>query len=429
MRQVASSTGLQEPENRSVAPASGAAAGVQGWTPEPRTPQASIDLKECASSYPAYLAYLNRTFGNRTADPAGILQRDRMTDGDFRLLLLPNGSVVFELVRRGLQMGTDKMQKLVAYMNGILFRHGDVLRSPLQKVGGKVRLCWKGADQPFSRSHVGLPLHGWSSDPLHSDVSIPDFTFEEYIEINSKAVNKSWTSNSWRKVYARLQSVKQDKSGFVWRGGHSNTLRNSVLKRLKKVPAKLAPLLAEVAPDGINVDPPPEVNRHMSIYEQCRWAFTFYLPGYHYSASLKYKLACGQTIIFVRDEVRSEEFFYDALKDNENIYFVRSDLSDLWEVMERALRQHVERGGAVGAAAHEVAETYLSQRGIDCYVLLYLSRYYLPLVDRTWEAWERRSGSRRPGPGMPEVEVGDPPFATPHPGFDMRYVNYFCHIP
>ncbi|CAK0874629.1 unnamed protein product [Prorocentrum cordatum] len=99
---------------------------------------------------------------------------------------------------------------------------------------------------------------------------------------------------------------------------------------------------------------------------------------------LKYKLACNQTVFMVRKASKlREEFFYEALHHGSEIFYIKEDLSDLWEVIEEALSPADglpagARAARVAAGGRRVADTYLSRRGIDCYVMLYLQRYYFP---------------------------------------------------
>jgi len=101
---------------------------------------------------------------------------------------------------------------------------------------------------------------------------------------------------------------------------------------------------------------------------------------------LKYKMACGQTV-FIFGDVGEEEFWYDAIKDGENVFFITE--RTFWEDVHKALQpsrnpplSSWEKAACVAARAQRLADTYLSQHGIDCYVMLYLARYYLPLVLR-----------------------------------------------
>merc|ERR1712048_626965 len=106
----------------------------------------------------------------------------------------------------------------------------------------------------------------------------------------------------------------------------------------------------EVAPDGMNAkimkweqaDTPRE--DFISLYEQCKWTYTFHVAGHHYSAMLKYKMACAQTVFMVGEETKlRSEFWYDTLKHGKNIFFIKDNLSNLWQVLWEALSMGSEQ--------------------------------------------------------------------------------------
>jgi len=268
-----------------------------------------------------------------------------------------------------------------------------------------VSLLFRGADADFpsnprlqtSTYPGGFPLHGYSSDPGHYDIAMPDFTFVEYPEVRSHVVNTSWTSNSWPEVKARLKKVPHTKEGFMFRGKANWRGTRKMLEDLvnKGPPAYVRRRLKDFAPDGFDVLVHTYTPIHIlptafiSLYEQCEWAHTFHLSGTHYSAMLKYKLACGQTV-FLLGDVSEEEFWYDALKDGENVFFLRNNW--FWEDLHQALQPSEkppltarERAACVAARARRLTDTYLSQHGIDCYVMIYLTRYFLPWLRRVLE--------------------------------------------
>ncbi|CAK0867341.1 unnamed protein product, partial [Prorocentrum cordatum] len=63
------------------------------------------------------------------------------------------------------------------------------------------------------------------------------------------------------------------------------------------------------------------------------------------------------------------------------------DFSNFWDVIEEALQPQDglpagKRAEIVARQGRELADTYLSERGIDCYVNMYLTEYYIPLWSR-----------------------------------------------
>ena len=86
-----------------------------------------------------------------------------------------------------------------------------------------------------------------------------------------------------------------------------------------------------------------------------------------------------------------QEFWYDALRGDANIFWVNSDLSDLWEVLGRAFADgEGEKARAVAAAGRLVADSYLSEHGLACYLITYLVQYYLPAYARLGDSLLRR---------------------------------------
>jgi hypothetical protein len=358
----------------------------------------------CERDYPEYVGYLNRQFGNRTATvddldrEPGLGQSPFAPDGLGRLGLTlkanESGGVTMQMTQKP-RGEPIKLNGLLTLMQGVVDRHPDLLREELLAAGGHVTLFWRymGGDCPETRRTEGLPLHGWSSDWSHTDVAMPDFTFTEYKDIRSKDVNPDWTSNGWKDVQERLHKIKKTKRGFVYRGSMSNKARQQLGEMANSPPPeRLKDLLAEVAPDGFDVSMMQHAGskkeNFLSIYDQCEYAYTFHVAGKHYSANLKYKLACNQTVFMIgRKAYLKEEFWYEALRYGKNLFFIKEDFSNFWDVIEEALRPQDglpagKRAEIVAKQGRELADTYLSERGIDCYVNMYLTEYYIPLWSR-----------------------------------------------
>jgi len=300
-----------------------------------------------------------------------------------------------------------KRISMLKILRGFVERQQDNLRPELERLGGNISMYWRymSGDCPESRLRVGLPLHGYSSDQTRADVAMPDFTFDFYRDIHSQEVHPDdpeWKSDAWGDVSDRLREIKKEKLGFIWRGSLSNGGRQKLSEKVNAGPPEhLKPLLAEVVPDGFDVTTMLwNDNRtgtrtdFVSLYDQCKYKYTFHVPGRHYSAMLKYKLACNQTVFMVRKASKlREEFFYEALHHGSEIFYIKEDLSDLWEVIEEALSPAGglpagEKAARVAAGGRRVADTYLSQRGVDCYVMLYLKHYYFPF----WESASKCQG-------------------------------------
>lgn len=318
------------------------------------------------------------------------------------LELRPNGHVRLNMF----QVPRGEMTKRVALLKvlrGVVERQQENLRPELERLGGNVSMYWRfiNGDCPESRLRVGLPLHGYSSDQTRADVAMPDFTFDYYRDIRSQDEHpgdEEWKSDAWGDVSDRLREIKKEKNGFIWRGSLSNHGRQKLSELVNAGPPEhLRPLLAESVPDGFDVTLTGSGNgtsAWTSLYDQCKYKYTFHVPGKHYSAMLKYKLACNQTVFMVRKPSKlREEFWYEALHHGSEIFYIKEDLSDLWQVIEEALSPTDglpagERAARVAAGGRRVADTYLSQRGIDCYVMLYLQRYYFPY----WESASKCRG-------------------------------------
>lgn len=358
-----------------------------------------LDLDRCAADFPEYSAYLQNLWGNRSVytdeineEPVG--KSDTSGRCVFSLDLLPNGTAALDVASGG-RGPPGRRVALTRLLRGVVDRNQDAFATPLKKLGN-LSVYWRhmGGDCPETKKRKGLPLQGWSSDPRHTDIAMPDFTFENYKEIHSEETSKDWLTNSWEDVSRRLQNIKKEKKGFVWRGSGSSGVRWDMANLVNKGPPEhLKSLLAEVAPDGWDVkvmDWEGSGNEKrtdfISLYDQCKYTYTFHAPGHHYSAMLKYKLACGQTVFMLGTEGNMrQEFWYDTLHHGKNIYFIKENLSNFWEVLEEAFNaSSTERAGehaaAVARAGKNLVDEYLSQRGLDCYMVSYFSKYYFPLL-------------------------------------------------
>jgi len=385
-----------------------AAAGAAGRYRFREERAGRVDVAQCAADFPDFLVYLERAWGDRKASAEDLHREPETKFGGGRmgvaLELRPNGNVRLNMFQapRG---EPAKRVALLKVLRGVVERQQENLRPELERLGGNVSLYWRfmNGDCPESRLRVGLPLHGYSSDQTRADVAMPDFTFEYYRDIHSQDEHpgdEAWKSDAWGDVSDRLREIKKEKLGFIWRGSLSNHGRQRLSELVNAGPPEhLRPLLAEAAPDGFDVTltgsggGTAARSNFVSLYEQCKYKYTFHVPGKHYSAMLKYKLACNQTVFMVRKASKlREEFFYEALHHGSEIFYIKEDLSDLWEVIEEALSPADglpagARAARVAAGGRRVADTYLSRRGIDCYVMLYLQRYYFPF-------WERASKCR-----------------------------------
>ena len=132
----------------------------------------------------------------------------------------------------------------------------------------------------------------------------------------------------------------------------------------------------------------------VALEEQCHSKYLLHLSGNGYSAGLKYKLACGSLVLFVRDP--SEEFFYPGLIEGE--HFVALPYPNLWiadaaqqqleldRILVSALNMTLTRfQGAAGEreaerialAGQRFALEQLRSSALECYWYAVLRHYEL----------------------------------------------------
>jgi hypothetical protein len=299
-----------------------------GVTTRDRMLPAPVNLAECASQYPAYTSYLQRSamkFGSVFSPITGWACI-------FVLVALPYKRV--DVIRaNGIKMGRGchaarneaalKIDATHTRLRRVVAQHQAQLWPMLAHLpNASAMIIYRGMDQdsPDRRRPRKDPrsfpwYHGWSSDGIATDLAMPDFTFDNYHRVHSERTDPSWTSNSWPDISKRLRSISANaerKKGFIWRGSLSNVMRSRLVQKLAQyqtlAPPSVIKLLKHAAPEGFNaqlssgdrlsvksnahnggnnVRSNASHNHWLSLYEQCRWAYTFHVPGIQYSAMLK----------------------------------------------------------------------------------------------------------------------------------------------
>lgn len=261
-------------------------------------------------------------------------------------------------------------------------QHGEDL---FRELGGReLKFIFGTEDQPVvDVGSCKLPSFQMCASPYAQDVPIPDFTFEIYSQTH-------YTNSSWWEV-RRLLLLK---AGMVrWEDrGTSLFMRGDAGVGYRKV---LMPFMHQV-----------QVNRsHMALFGRkvdvhntgfyagdmkhfsyldawCHHRYLLHTSGLSYSASLKYKLACGAVVLQFKNE--HEEFYYPALKSGTHllVYPEGDHEALIKEIAPRIKRDlgdldgsHHDTPPPIALAAREFATQQLTDAALSCYWYKVLAAY------------------------------------------------------
>ena len=157
------------------------------------------------------------------------------------------------------------------------------------------------------------------------DVAVPDFTFHHYPgKLHHVGANTSWARLA-PVIAARARKLpwRTRRPVLFWRG----CVRGS------RIRSRLVPLLQRLGREdvGVPIDARDSgyfgrSRDYVPVDRQCDARFLLHLDGNAYSASLKYKLACGSVVVVVGSPFH--EWWYAGLR--EGVHYVRVDGPNVW---------------------------------------------------------------------------------------------------
>ncbi|KXZ45436.1 hypothetical protein GPECTOR_54g176 [Gonium pectorale] len=240
-------------------------------------------------------------------------------------------------------------------------------------------------DFPITYPHQKLrvPSFQMCTDPGSSDVPVPDFTWEIYNQ--AQYVNSSW----WdiRRLLLRKGAMlpwKRRERDLFMRGDAGVGYRKVLMPVMKEVQANgtdlnLFGVRVNVHSTGFYVSD----GTHFTWLDNwCQHRYLVHTSGFSYSASLKYKLACGAVVI--NFDSAFKEFYYPALQAGVHwISLKEASREELLTQVAPALKKELQDLEArytdspppMAIAAREFAATQLTGRALGCYWLKALVAY------------------------------------------------------
>lgn len=230
-------------------------------------------------------------------------------------------------------------------------------------------------------------------------VPIPDYTFNDYQEARSSNSDGRWQALlSILLNFAASNNVTQRQPKLTWRGSANQphfiwTLPLEHRHRRTHAVAQLMQHRGRLERAGIKVD---VQGGHLNWSQQCTSRYLLHLDGYSYSASLKYKLACGAVILRVtggnllhRGGRRFEPplEWFEAVAPLTNVTIpILANMSDM-EAKLLDIHENPSRLKALSTAATNYAQMHLSPDAVMCYLAVVL-RTNIRLFGR----WKRMCG-------------------------------------
>ncbi|GLI65058.1 hypothetical protein VaNZ11_008484 [Volvox africanus] len=277
------------------------------------------------------------------------------------------------------------MQRVIE--RAVMQHNADLVRSLGKK---ELKFIFGTEDFPIVDTWLKLRLPSFQMchSPETADVPVPDFTWELYNQAQ-------YTNNSWWEV-RRLLLLKS--AMLPWKLRERDLfMRGDAGVGYRKV---LMPFMHEaqvnrsdVALFGMKVNFRSTgfyvtEMRHFSWLDNwCQHRYLVHTSGLTYSASLKYKLACGAVILNFRGDF--QEFYYPALKPGVHMLsFPEVDREALVTKVAPELKSrlaelesaHQDTPPPMAMAAREFAVTQLTDASLSCYwyktLLAYAGLYF-----------------------------------------------------
>jgi hypothetical protein len=292
---------------------------------------------------------------------------------------------------------------------------------------GTMVLFYQISDFPYFEAGLLPVVEMCTAHESSGGVPTPDFTFWSYPSVKSKTLDRT----EWPVVLKRLGQLHASlganrTSMLTWRGDTmmepglaARTLPREHQFRRSIALRHVASLGAALAAAGVEADVGHYGSLHLrpsmrgleraraSWPDMCRSRYMLHLDGYSYSASLKYRLACGAVVLRVQGAVgvgrRSLppiEWFEAATPLRPDIEYVSilPNLSNLVTEVQRLQRDPL-RAQRLSDAAARYAATAIAPAAVSSYLEAFLAAY-ATLFGR----WVLRCGSGRAAPRVPEVD-------------------------
>lgn len=171
-------------------------------------------------------------------------------------------------------------------------------------------------DKVRTPDHVdtaGVPILVMAKKPWQTYLTYPDHTFYGWPEAHTRA----WETERAAVHAAASVLASTDKRDAAFFRGNLDTAY------LRKAFAKSSSPVLDVR--DVRVGAASAQSSFVTLAEHARYAYLLHIPGRSYAARLKYLLAAGSTVLYVRKPPKHEyrEFWYDALVDGETCLVVR----------------------------------------------------------------------------------------------------------
>ncbi|KAG2500359.1 hypothetical protein HYH03_001933 [Edaphochlamys debaryana] len=266
----------------------------------------------------------------------------------------------------------EGMQKVIE--KAVKQHNADLVRA---LKGRDIRFIFGTEDFPIVENHLKLrvPSFQMCANPMWYDVPVPDFTWEVYHQ--TRYANTSWWDlRQLLLTKGALLPWRHRKSDLFLRGDDGVGYRKTLMPIMREIQMNRS----DIALFGVHA------NAHSTGYytssdthfawldNWCHHRYLLHTSGLTYSASLKYKLACGSVVIAFENDYK--EFYYPALKpgvhyllypEEEKVKFIKEVAPKIKEEVRRIQEENEEEPPSMARAAHHFALTQLTQEALSCY--------------------------------------------------------------
>ncbi|EFJ09346.1 hypothetical protein SELMODRAFT_44697, partial [Selaginella moellendorffii] len=194
---------------------------------------------------------------------------------------------------------------------------------------------------PRDGSEVPAPVLSYCSHRLSLDIPFPDYSFWGWPEVNIRP----WEEES-QEIFQGSQGVEwSNRQPFAfWKGNLRMGKLRTLLARCNST--KFGTLVL----DQNWIDEANIGYENSNLCKQCNQRYNIYAEGAAWSASLKYKMACGSTLLYLDSEY--DEFFTKGLLPNIHFLPISSK-----EDMCQSLKNAVEWGNSHAQQAQNIGRT------------------------------------------------------------------------
>ncbi|PNW75564.1 hypothetical protein CHLRE_12g531750v5 [Chlamydomonas reinhardtii] len=251
--------------------------------------------------------------------------------------------------------------------------------------GKEVKFIFGTEDFPITwpDQQLRVPSFQMCASPESPDVPIPDFTWEKYNQAQ-------YTNTSWWEVKrllthkAKMVPWRLRERELFMRGDAGVGYRKTLMPFMHEVQVNRS----DIALFGVKVNFHTTGfyvtdMKHFSLLDNwCHRRYLVHTSGFSYSASLKYKLACGAVVVSFESKFR--EFYYPGLKpgvhyisvpEAEREALLKTVAPQLKKELTELEQKYSEEPPPMAIAAREFATTQLSDAAVSCYLYRTLVAY------------------------------------------------------